>query len=325
MKLKTKKNTINNSNYWANMEDVFVQWKNYHEQFRFSIMEMRRTGDFCDVTLMCEDGEVQAHQMVLITGSEVFSRMLKGRKRDQKVQLKGITKDELRLILDYIYNGQAVISKNEIDSFFKKGNLLGLLGFQGEFEKQKGLNMKESKTSDELETDSNETIDHEFERIAIQTVEEQNIIQTNETISTDTFKHRRDYYNPEKNMLHKFTNDIEDSGKGNNVIFKTTKKSGTNNIEIETIKFMANKEKSHQTSKGHNIKEKPIFEDCLDRLGTNFVSVGEKHEYQDGSLLTVLDVLIRNSITRGKKGNPILNGQYLCNFCKEEFTDIALL
>ena len=56
------------------MEDLFVQWKNYHE---LSIMEMRRTGDFCDVTLMCKYGDVQAHQMVLFTGSEVFSRMLR--------------------------------------------------------------------------------------------------------------------------------------------------------------------------------------------------------------------------------------------------------
>ena len=52
--------------------------------------------------------------------------------------------------------------------------------------------MKESKTSDELEKDSNETDDQEFERIGIQIVEDYNILHSNETTSTHVNKHRTD-------------------------------------------------------------------------------------------------------------------------------------
>ena len=65
------------------MEKISVQWKNYWETFRNSLMEMRKTGDFCDVTLVCEDGDVHAHGFVLSTGSNVFSKMLKSSNTNQ--------------------------------------------------------------------------------------------------------------------------------------------------------------------------------------------------------------------------------------------------
>ena len=63
--------------------------------------------DFCDVTLVCEDGDVLAHGFVLSTGSNVFSKMLKSTNTNQpnhntnkpnhKVQLKGICKKGVKL------------------------------------------------------------------------------------------------------------------------------------------------------------------------------------------------------------------------------------
>ena len=126
------------------MENIFVEWKNHHEEFRYSLMERRRSGDFCDVTLMCEDGDILAHQIVLSAGSSVFNRMLNAaiftKKVEQKVQLKGICVTELNLILDYIYKGHYVIPKSDIDNFFKKGTLLGLIGIQKRTEETDQIN-----------------------------------------------------------------------------------------------------------------------------------------------------------------------------------------
>ena len=86
---------------------------------------MRSKCKFFDVTLMCDDGDVCAHRLVLPAGSSVFSKMLKStnaaKNSDNKVQLKGIKKRELNWFLDYIYNGQSVIDQSEIRNFLKKG------------------------------------------------------------------------------------------------------------------------------------------------------------------------------------------------------------
>ena len=108
-----------------------MQWTNYQEQLRNSLSEMRRTGDFSDITLIYEDGEVWAHKLVLSTGSTVFNKMLKksniSKSQRPSVKLNGISKEEVGWILDYIYTGQSFLQLNNVESFLKKGKLLGLV------------------------------------------------------------------------------------------------------------------------------------------------------------------------------------------------------
>ena len=319
------------------MDKVFVEWKNYHQQFKFSLLEMRRTGDFCDVTLVCEDGEVQAHQLVLSTGSEVFSRMLKAvntaKKGNQKVQLKGICKDELHLILDYIYGGQSVISQSEVDNFLKKGNLLGLVGFEREIEKDNGSNTTVSELK-LFNLEANTTEDLGFERAGILQGADKICMQTNKTnciIDTQYEKvqnrtndvQKESYIIPEQKQIRD-TNErtyLEE----NDIIFQTTKKSGTNEIEIETVQNMIygradfNQEKNNKAFGTTDMEEKFMFDDFIDVLGNDITTHGTKQEYQDSNHLTVLDVIIRNSITKKTKG------MYSCNFCRDEFSDVFLL
>ena len=106
------------------MEKVCVQWKNSPEQLRYSLMKIRRKHEFFDVTLMCDDGDVCAHRLVLFAGSSVFRKMLKStnaaKNSENKVQLKGIKKRVLNWFLDYTYNGRSVIDQSEIRNFLKK-------------------------------------------------------------------------------------------------------------------------------------------------------------------------------------------------------------
>ena len=267
------------------MEKVFVQWKNYQECFRFSLMEMRRTGDFCDVTLVCEDGDVRAHRLVLSTGSSVFSKMLKSttaaNKSDHKVQLKGIQKDELNWFLDYIYSGQSVINQNEIQSFLKKGNLLGLVGFQQDIQNHKEIQINE-KMAGKL---TNEEVETPF-------------------IDTD------------------FKVEKEEG-------LETAEKSGTNDILIETRKQekIENKNTHHNKSNTYGMimaKQEQnlitINEDSPFKNQNQAHVFAEKlHHNQDDREWTILDVLIRNSLTK------ISVDCFLCNFCKTEFMNTAMM
>ena len=126
------------------MTQIFVDWKNYSNQFRYSIMEMKQTGDFSDVTLVCEDGEIQAHRLVLSTGSRLLCKMLKdacsASNVGEKVELKGILKGQMDPLLDFMYNGQCFVAQNEIEGFLKRGHILELVGLQdkeGQYTKKK--------------------------------------------------------------------------------------------------------------------------------------------------------------------------------------------
>ena len=78
---------------------------------------------------------------------------------------------------------------------------------------------------------------------------------------------------------------------------------------------MANKETNHKTFNCQNINKKSIIKErCLDRLGTYFVATEKRHEYENGSPLTVLDVLIRNSISESTKSTY---GDLLCRCSKQ--------
>ena len=113
------------------MQAITMQWTNYQEQLRNSLSEMRRTGDFSDITLVYEDGKVWAQKLVLSTGSTVFNKMLKksniSKSQRPSVKLNGISKEEVGWILDYIYTGQSFLQLNNVESFLKKGKLLGLV------------------------------------------------------------------------------------------------------------------------------------------------------------------------------------------------------
>ena len=51
--------------------------KNHWEKFGNDLMAMCENGELCDMTLVCEDGDIHAHRFVLSTWSNAFSKMLK--------------------------------------------------------------------------------------------------------------------------------------------------------------------------------------------------------------------------------------------------------
>ena len=308
------------------MEKIIVQWENYWETFSNSLVEMRKTGDFCDVTLVCEDGDVRAHGFVLSTGSNVFSKMLKSTNTNQpdhnkpnhKVQLKGISKGELNWILDYIYHGHTFLNQNEIESFLKKGNLLGLVGFQKEITdyniSQKNESLLEKFIKEESETPF---VDTEIKE------EHSNYLYNNKKYKGQN----RDSNNDELQGIFPQNPEFLDEKVK---VSEISKKSGKVQNKIDTIKqentarklicqnqvkpfVMVGAEKEEQYRGISNAKVPANYEMKIPLYAE------ERSVIQDDMQWTILDVLIRNSLTK------VSVGCFLCNFCKKEFFDMTFL
>ena len=66
-------------------EKLCLKWHDFQENIKSSFRELKSDNDFADVTLACEDGQFQAHKLILSTSSLFFRRVLK--RTDKNLQL----------------------------------------------------------------------------------------------------------------------------------------------------------------------------------------------------------------------------------------------
>ena len=75
----------------------------YSQNFKELFRELRLTECLSDVTLIFNDGRLEAHKLVLIRNSPVFKSMLIQSQRDTVVYLRGVSKSEMEWALEFMY------------------------------------------------------------------------------------------------------------------------------------------------------------------------------------------------------------------------------
>jgi len=118
-----------------NMEDRFcLNWSGYDENIREYFRQLRGNQRFFDVTLVTDDGQhIQAHKVILSAGSNFFSDIfMKSNHSNMLVYLKGISSDKLEPVIDFIYNGEAFITQEQLKVFIETGKELQVKGLEGD-------------------------------------------------------------------------------------------------------------------------------------------------------------------------------------------------
>ena len=126
----------------------FLKWNDFQSTVSQSFNTLRQEEEFYDVTLVSED-EVQlfAHKLVLSACSSFFKNILKKNVHQSPlIYLRGISSNNMKKVLDYIYCGEVQIFYEQVDSFLevaKELKISGLLPTAGEdSEIQKHENVK---------------------------------------------------------------------------------------------------------------------------------------------------------------------------------------
>ena len=114
------------------MEKYCLKWSEFESNIRESFRKLREENTLFDVTLATDDGHtIQAHKMVLAAGSNLFSDMfMKMDHSNMLIYLKGIRKDELDHVIDFLYKGEASISQEELNKFMETAKDLKVKGLQ---------------------------------------------------------------------------------------------------------------------------------------------------------------------------------------------------
>ena len=100
-------------------EKLCLQWNDFQENIKNVFKNLRESNDFTDVTLACEDGQqVEAHKLILAGSSPLFQKILGGNKHPHPlIYLRGVKSDSLLAIVDFLYQGEANIFQDNLDSF----------------------------------------------------------------------------------------------------------------------------------------------------------------------------------------------------------------
>ena len=58
-------------------EKFCLKWNYFESHLSRSLEEIRKENDFCDVTLLCEDTQIEAHKVILGACSTFFKNVLR--------------------------------------------------------------------------------------------------------------------------------------------------------------------------------------------------------------------------------------------------------
>lgn len=112
-----------------------------HFQSNISVAfrELRDDADFFDITLACEDKQVQAHKVILSACSPWFRGVLKKNPHQHPLlYLKGVRHSDLISVLNFMYHGEVNVSQDELNSFLAVAEELSVKGLtQNDNEKPK--------------------------------------------------------------------------------------------------------------------------------------------------------------------------------------------
>jgi len=111
------------------MEKYSLSWDDHKKNIGEAFVGLRKDKHFCDVILACEDHQFQAHKIVLSAGSLFFDQVLKSHKHPSPlVYLKGVEAKHMELLLDFMYCGEVALEQEELESFLRSGEELGVKG-----------------------------------------------------------------------------------------------------------------------------------------------------------------------------------------------------
>ena len=98
-----------------------------------SFTEIREEKHFFDVTFVCIEGQIDAHQILMAACSPVFKEMLLRSKYPHPVIfMRGISLENLEQITEFVYKGKVDIPADKIDPFLEVAKDLKIKGLSEE-------------------------------------------------------------------------------------------------------------------------------------------------------------------------------------------------
>jgi len=208
---------------------LLLQHSDLGQQYRDGFRELREAEELLDVTLACEDDTLDVHKVVMSASSPFFRKVLSKTKQGHPfIYMKGIKFEYLKIIVDFVYKGEAFIAAEELDVFLEAAQELQITGLATDEDEQKNLE-KSSKPKIKEDVES-EGIILEFDSFNFELNEKIELKQEEEDVLIKT--HLEADVKPLK--FNAFNNKQDVKIKIDDEILKELKDEIDSNMETET-------------------------------------------------------------------------------------------
>jgi len=110
-------------------EKFSLKWNDFQSNISVAFQELREDKEFFDVTLACEENQVQAHKVILSACSPFFRTILKRNKHEHPLlYLKGVKYSDIVAVLNFMYHGEVNVAQEELNSFLAVAEELKVKG-----------------------------------------------------------------------------------------------------------------------------------------------------------------------------------------------------
>eukprot|EP00092_Neocalanus_flemingeri_P021545 GFUD01023367.1.p1 GENE.GFUD01023367.1~~GFUD01023367.1.p1 ORF type:complete len:340 (+),score=66.68 GFUD01023367.1:27-1046(+) len=110
-------------------EKFCLRWNDFESNISVAFRELREEKDFFDVTLACDDSQIQAHKVILTACSPFFRNVLRRNPHQHPLlYLKGVKYKDILSVLNFMYMGEVNVAQEELNSFLSVAEDLRVKG-----------------------------------------------------------------------------------------------------------------------------------------------------------------------------------------------------
>ena len=110
-------------------EKFCLRWNDFEQNINSAFQELREEKDFFDITLACDDEQIQAHKVILSACSPFFKTILRRNPHQHPLlYLHGVSFTDLQSVLNFMYHGEVNVAQEDLNSFLAVAENLKVKG-----------------------------------------------------------------------------------------------------------------------------------------------------------------------------------------------------
>ena len=202
-----------------------LNWNNFQSKVSSSLQTIRNEGHFSDVTLVSDDHvSFSVHKIVLSTSSNFFKQIfVNNPHQNSLLYIHGIDSQMMKLIIDFIYEGQVQLKHDILDHFLTDAQKLKLEGLLPASHEGSSKTLEDIIKVPKVEMSDNPVFDDnpEMQKENENTREEFISLPTINTVKNNASKVQVLLSNTMKNSVGKFINSTK-RNKARNIALKAS-------------------------------------------------------------------------------------------------------
>jgi len=110
-------------------EKFCLRWNDFERNISSAFKDIRDEKEFFDITIACEDEQLQAHKVILSACSPFFKKVLyRNHHQHPLLYLKGVSFKDMESVLNFMYHGEVNVAQDDLNSFLQVAEDLRVKG-----------------------------------------------------------------------------------------------------------------------------------------------------------------------------------------------------